>query len=401
MMTDTTHPSWPSIECFLAGECPPHEAARIRAFLAANPMAAALIDSHRDAVRPPPATEDAELVIDAVRATVVLSHGARSVRAWPNSPRHQSAEGRGMAHRAPLLGSHSLRRRGFLGRQPLRSETGTLPRWVTHTFTVAGAILLAVIGFPLWTYSNIHRTARSFVQTYTTLPGQHASVMLADGSRAQLGPATTLMVTTDADDVGARVDGQVLFTVSHRERRLFRVHVGQAMAEVLGTQFLARRYSTDAVARVVVMDGRVSLSNAGTSATVRRTHILTASMMGTVSDSGQIQITRYISAEEYARVGTGQLVFRNTPLRTAMLELGRAYGVEIRVADSALATQTLNAIIPLHVQSLTRVLAPIVDALDAHPVRVGTTITLVPGRSGTQRPADSSPPLLSERQYGR
>jgi ferric-dicitrate binding protein FerR (iron transport regulator) len=297
---------------------------------------------------------------------------------------------------SPVASSPVASSRGEVERERSR-------RWIPMARTTAGIGVFLVASIVAVVLRNDGRFGEMRVkeQTYTTTAGQRAIVTLADGSRVQLGSATRVVVSARADGIEASVTGQALFTVSPHANRLFRVRVGHAVGEVLGTTFMTQHYATDAAARIVVIDGRVALSTSRGTTAHPGTQILSANMMGTVGDSGEVHVAPHIVADDYIGWTTGQLVFRDTPLRDAMIELGRVYGVEIRVTDSTLATRTLNAVIPVEKQSLAKVLSTIVDAIGAHPVRTGQVITLAPGRSPTRRPVDSSHLILSERQYGR
>jgi ferric-dicitrate binding protein FerR (iron transport regulator) len=106
-------------------------------------------------------------------------------------------------------------------------------------------------------------------------------------------------------------------------------------------------------------------------------------------------------SEDYTGWTTGHLVFRETPIRDAVVEIGRAYDVDIRIADSALATRTLSWTVPVTQRSLTGVLEFLTDVLDAHLVRSGRVITIVPGRSSVRKRVDPRHLLTSESQYGK
>jgi transmembrane sensor len=242
------------------------------------------------------------------------------------------------------------------------------------------------------------RPAMSLSRTYATEAGQRAIVTLSDGSVAHLGPSTTVVVRMDDANTSTdiRVAGQVLFTATHDRTRTFRVHAGAATTSVLGTTFLVRRYDTDSVTRVVVADGRVSLRG-----THDHEHVLTARMLGTVDDSGMVRVQPNIVIDDYTRWTTGDLVFRKTPARDVVAEIGRAYGVEIRIADSALAAQPLSWTVTLTRRSLTGVLEPLAGVLDAHVTRAGRVITLVPGRSASPKSIDTRSSHSSETQYGK
>ncbi len=273
-----------------------------------------------------------------------------------------------------------------------------------YIMVLSGAVFLGIFSFGLLR----HRTPElpASTQTYATSPGQHRVIVLANGSRAILGPATTLFVTTapHARGIGVRVQGQALFTVSHQTRTPFQVHAGGAVAQVLGTTFFVRHYEADPVARVVVVDGRVSVRATHGDAGTPPAQVLTANTLGTVDDSGHVRVTSDVTAEEYTSWTRGTLVFRKTPARDVVAELSRAYGVEIRIADSSLATHPLSWTVVLPQRSLNDVLESLSDAFDAHPVRAGRIITLVSGRAPKKRSDPRTPSPLSpspESSYGK
>jgi ferric-dicitrate binding protein FerR (iron transport regulator) len=288
------------------------------------------------------------------------------------------------------LGKHSLLKNSSLGKHSLRG-------WVAYAVSsLAVASVMVVIAF------NRVDLRRS-VHTYTTTTGQYATVSLGDGSRARLGPVTTLVVMSDPANrqMDVRVIGEVLFRVVHRPHTSFQVYTENAVTRVLGTMFSVRQYPADVATRVVVADGRVSLSG------VRRrsASVLTSRTLGAVDDSGHVVVTPNIAVEDYTAWARGQLVFRNTPIRDVIAELGRVYNVEFRISDSLLAERHVTATVPLAQQSLAGILAVLGGVLDAHPVRTGRVITFLPGQSALRRSVDvpslPSLPSLQERQYGR
>jgi ferric-dicitrate binding protein FerR (iron transport regulator) len=292
-------------------------------------------------------------------------------------------------------------RRGKSRSGTASQEGGALWRKAAYTASSLAAVgVVALVAFMGSGLRSAHRLLS--VRTYTTGAGQHATIALADGSRAQLGPVTTLAVTVDPtrNRVDARVSGEVLFTVTHRPHTSFQVSTENTVTRVLGTTFLVRRYPTDQATQVMVADGRVSLS--GTHKNARRfTSILTTRMLGVVDDSGRVSVTPNIAVDDYTAWTAGRLVFRNTPLRNVVAEVGRAYDVNIRIADSTLAKQAVDWTLPLAQRSLTDVLESLSDVLDAHPVRTGRIITFVAGRSPVRRSLDVPSSSTQERQYGK
>jgi ferric-dicitrate binding protein FerR (iron transport regulator) len=302
----------------------------------------------------------------------------------------------------PKFHAHALPRNVFPLHQSLQSKG-------KYVAAAAAAIVgFVMIARPVSDIRDAHDVPE---QRYATKPGQRATVALADGTRAHLGPATTLVVANARTQGGAdvRVSGEVLFSVAHRSNTSFQVHTQNAVTRVLGTTFLVRRYPADRVTQVVVADGRVSLTSVRNSvgASVHdsvgdgASRILTARMRGTVNDSGSVLVTPNIAVEDYTAWTTGRLVFRDALVRDVVAELGRAYDVEMRIADSALAAQHISWTIPLAQRSLRGIVESLVDILDARAVRAGRVITFVPGRSSSRRPAEPRSSSTTEHQYGK
>jgi transmembrane sensor len=308
---------------------------------------------------------------------------------------------------APLDAGHCTREtlRGAM----TRDEKGSRSWLRQYRVGTALAFVLVLIGVGSAGIFSLRSTTAMRVPSshhvYETRASQRATVTFADGSRAVLGPSTTLdmRIGQSGAQVDAHVHGQALFTVVPRQGRSFQVHAGNGVARVLGTTFLVRYYSDDVLARVFVADGRVSIrtNRAGAPTADAQGAVLSASMLGTIDDSGTVRVMPQVSSDAYIGWTSGRLVFRDMPVREALIEVGRAYGVEIRVADSTVAKQPLNATISLTKQSLSDVLESLSDVLDVHSVRTRGIITLIPGRAAVRRPAGPFSPYRSESEYGK
>jgi transmembrane sensor len=269
----------------------------------------------------------------------------------------------------------------------------TLPR------VLLGALIVGVIGFVVGV-TRKHPQSTVPIRTYATTVAQQGTVTLPDGSRAVLGPATTLSVQTGASG-GTLVTlvGQALFTVAHHAGASFVVRVNRTEARVLGTTFFVREYATDRASRVAVVDGRVSVSDEREAHGHTQT-VLTRGGVAVVTDSGPMLVTPVTATDEYTAWTSGRLIFRDTPVSDIVAELSRTYGVDIRVADSVLARRTMTWSVLVNRRSLSGVLDVLSVTLDAHFVRSGHTITIIPGRRASQK-VSTPPPFSQEPQYGR
>jgi transmembrane sensor len=279
---------------------------------------------------------------------------------------------------------------------------GMLRQWTGYAVATTGAILSIALAAFVHGRMTVP-TAPHAVQRYSTTAGQRATVTLANGTEVLLGPATTLAVNPSVSNTGMTVvlTGQARFTVTPHSGALFLVRTGNAVARVLGTRFFLRRYATDRTSRVTVTDGRVSLHSSQSATLPDSGVVLTAHTFGVVDDSGRIHVTPNLIVADDTAWTTGRLVFRNTPARDVLLDVSRAYGVDIQLADSALAEYPLTWSVSMTDSSLNEVLDVLATVLHAHVVRSGRTVTLVSGQPPSSKPLLPHHPFTSELQYGR
>jgi len=281
------------------------------------------------------------------------------------------------------------------------------PRSVWRSLAAIGLALgLGVIG-----YHVVTPTLAPTTRTYATASGERTTVVVAHGTRITLAPMTTLTVTEDVARQGTTVTvrGEALFQVVHVAQTPVVVQTRSAVARVIGTEFTVRQRDDERVAQVMVVSGRVAvqavravhISAVATPSSANACRTLTAGMVGVIADSGVLSVTPNVPVDDYAGWAHGRLVFRGTPARDVIAEVGRAYGVGLSIPDSALSEHPLHWSVMSDRQALPEVLDELVTMLNAHYTRVGQTITIVPGRSTSQAPARRNSTWTSEAHYGK
>lgn len=302
------------VERYLAGECTDAEIARIDAWIRAVPA----------------------------QGVTLLALRQRATHPWTTPPRfavsamhHRLWERLGL-HDAAVMTESAHSRRVSRTSHALRTTWSVSRPWRAGLTVVAGAA--AAIALVVGVTRHRSRPNDDVGHTYATASGQRATVLLADGSRVTLAPGTTMHVTGDVGTSARSVSlvGEAYFEVAPAPGRPFRVTAGNVTADVLGTSFNVRRYAADSAATIAVVSGKVRVQNP-------RAHVtLTAGLMSQLSDS--------TPTASVARVGTdaaawaqGRLVFNNVPVRDLLTGLGRWYGYDFRVADSALARTLTHA----------------------------------------------------------
>ena len=212
----------------------------------------------------------------------------------------------------------------------------------------AAAVVLAVAGGALFARRAIQvRSLRVVDEKITggaaTIAGQRTLVPLPDSSVVILGPASTLRYAFNRGARDVVLDGMADFRVVHDTLRRFTVRAGNAVVTDIGTEFVVRAYESDSTVRVAVTSGVVSLASA-TSPDGGGPVVLRANAVGQFADGGRPEIVRAADvSQETAWVG-GRLAFENEPLERVAVELGRWFGVKVRVASPALARRRVSGI---------------------------------------------------------
>lgn len=238
-------------------------------------------------------------------------------------------------------------------------------RWRSPALKAAAAVLLvfgaSIIGDTVRRQSGpVNETAST--HTVTTPRGQRMSLRLADGTQVMLAPASTLRFPTTYGDRNrvVELDGEAMFTVTHDEQRPFIVRTPTLTAEDLGTRFVVRAYRDDERAEVVVAEGEVAVAERV--ATPGRAVLVPGDRARVTADRG-LSVTRGISLDGYFDWTEDRLVFQRTPLREAIVRLGRWYDVDIHLAAADLGDRRFNAKFVHQRQPVSQMLGTIATAL--------------------------------------
>ena len=255
------------------------------------------------------------------------------------------------------------------------SSTGSSSarRWRGPVLAVAAA-LTAMVGIAQWRGGSA-----SAERVYATQVGQRDSVKLPDGSTVVLAPGSRLTVATgfNTGNRDVTLEGAAFFEVKHDGAHPFVVHSRGAEIRDIGTAFSV---NTDVNGRVsvAVTHGIVALrdTTAGSAAPVE----LRAGDRG-VLGAGTVAVARGTVTEDDMAWTRGQLAYRDAPLAEVQADVRRWYGIELQVADAALAGRTLTA--TFRGDSAAQVVQVSALALGANVVQHGDTILLQPQGPGS------------------
>ncbi|HJU66075.1 MAG TPA: FecR domain-containing protein [Gemmatimonadaceae bacterium] len=243
---------------------------------------------------------------------------------------------------------------------------------------IAAGLALATAGSMLWRAPAAvpQRAAQPELREFATARGQRATIRLVDGTRVELGFASTLRVRPFRG--GRRellLEGEAVFDVVHDEARPFIVHAGNAVTEDLGTTFSVRAYPGDSAVRVVVVSGKVAMrprNAADGSAT--RSAILLPGQLGRLDARGTVAVESGVDTSAYTAWLSGRLSLHDARLADIAAELERRFDVTIAVRDPA--TAELRLTVDMQPRTLDEILDAITVPLKLRHRRDGGTIVL-------------------------
>jgi transmembrane sensor len=215
---------------------------------------------------------------------------------------------------------------------------------------------------------------------YETHKGERSRIELSDGTTIAMAADTKLRVSSRYGDARRDVflTGEALFDVVHDASKPFAVHVGDLVAQDLGTEFGVRAYSGKKL-QIVVAKGAVSLG-----VDKSRPHAeklpdlkpitLSPGDLGQLDSAGQIQLQHNVDVTRYLGWSEGRLQYQLAPLDEIIADLDRWYDVDIQLADSSLNTTRVT--MSVTGKSVDDVMTVLAAALALHVERKGRVIRM-------------------------
>ncbi len=219
---------------------------------------------------------------------------------------------------------------------------------------VAGFTLLGLLGY--WSHRRLAQAV------HETGYGQITRLSLPDGSEVTLNANSSLSyakVWRPGETRQVWLDGEAFFHVQKLQQKTrFVVHTGKVRVEVLGTAFnvTTRRGRT----RVVLQSGRVKLEKTGRTgeAVLMRPRELVE-----LTATDRPFRKRAVDPAPYTAWQGQKMVFDDTPIEEVARQLEDLYGLEITLADPALASRRLSGEISTrNVDVLLNALAALLEA---------------------------------------
>ena len=242
--------------------------------------------------------------------------------------------------------------------------------WRAPAFALAAMLVIALGVLVVQQRRESLRSATRVAQLeYTTSAGERKTITLTDGSTVELAPASRLRVADDFRRANRTVslEGEAFFQVTRDSMRPFIVRSAVAETRVLGTSFDVSAYGGSSV-QVAVTSGRVRVQ----AVQARDSAVLGAGQVAEVQQSGDVEV-RAVDVADLTAWREGRLVFRDISLAEAGAVLERWYGIDVVIADSALANTHVTAF--FQQQPLEDVLQALAETVGARYQRAATRVT--------------------------
>lgn len=202
-----------------------------------------------------------------------------------------------------------------------------------YAFLAAAAAVVLALGIGHLVTSGTDPAAQE-VALFESGPNELLTAMLDDGSVARLAPGSRLEVRMGPEGRDVRLEGRAFFAVAHHEDRPFRVRSGAGEVEVLGTRFEVDTQRNGF--RLLVVEGRVAFTLGASALEVQAGELAEAT-----GDASPL-VTRVERPEALLDWMGVWMAFENTPLHRVVRELEVRLGIEIELADAAVADRTVS-----------------------------------------------------------
>jgi len=344
---------WDLLTRYLAGACAPAEQERVERWLAESPANRAIVDDLRRAA----ALADETATPD--RQAEILASLRRDWAGVADTDKQPAGD----------LGPGSLHLVGAERAAPKFAIPGS--GWSAAAKIAAAVMLLVgggVIAGRLLRHPPVApATPRATFTAVATARGERRTLRLADGTLVALAPASTLRIssTYGARERAVELEGQAVFTVTHDSTRPFAVRTAHAVARDLGTRFAVRAYADEAATDVVVAEGLVAVSDR---------LVVHRGERARVGPEGRFALVRGVPLDEYFAWTEGRLVFQDTPLREAALQLGRWYAIDVRLGSQGIGARRLSA--SFRDEPTSEALRVVASVLNLEVSHTGSTYTL-------------------------
>ena len=174
----------------------------------------------------------------------------------------------------------------------------------------------------------------AFYNTITTPRGGQYQVTLSDGTAVWLNAASSIRfpVVFAGNERLVTITGEAYLEVAKNKEKPFRVDVGDAVVEVLGTHFNINAYADEPFLQTTLVEGSVRVTNRSNRSF---STVISPGQQAKMSADGNIAVLDHADIEQTLAWKNGIFLFKSTDLTTILRQIGRWYDVEIEYQGSA------------------------------------------------------------------
>lgn len=225
------------------------------------------------------------------------------------------------------------------------------PRYLKTTSVAAVLFILVGLGF-WWTKTNrLNRGSNDMAaaidwQEVTVDFGHQINLTLNDGSLVRLAPGSRFRYPRafDQKERNVYLEGEAFFEVSRDTSRPFIVQTQNLQTRVLGTSFNIEAYGKQALEKVVVVTGKVSVSKTAGGKPELLAY-LTPNKQLKFNGADSAYHVSEIPVNIVAAVKSGKLVFDGSTMQEIGEAIQRRYGVAVHFSAARIARKRLTTML--------------------------------------------------------
>ncbi|MCF8307467.1 MAG: DUF4974 domain-containing protein [Bacteroidales bacterium] len=217
---------------------------------------------------------------------------------------------------------------------PQLSLSARLYKWYSVAATI---ILLAGIGILIFTDALPFGDEPVTKIVQRTGKAQQLHLKLSDGTELWLNGESELTYPesfTGLDTRSVNLTGEAFFKVKASKSQPFVVNTGNMKVEATGTAFNVMDYQDEPIARTVLMEGKVDITNPERHPSRDFKTSLTNNQMLTYHTEDKTFSKKFVNARQHSSWREGKLIFDNAPLMEVILRLEHWYGIDFHVNEN-------------------------------------------------------------------
>ena len=222
------------------------------------------------------------------------------------------------------------------------------PKGLKQSFFLAALaavfVAIAVLVFNPLAGFEFSTEPETTYQVVETERGEQKTIQLRDGSTVVLNHESRILVPEDFSESNrqVRLEGEAWFEVASMESHTFEIEATNSFVRVLGTSFGVKSHLGEESTRVVVTDGKVSLTAIETDGGKER--VIEENQSGKLITGQEIELQDIPDTELYTGWKDGKLIFYNTPFDEVIKRLERWYDIECIITDPALKQEHFTSV---------------------------------------------------------